>query len=82
MYASAHGSPSPRPILERFLIRQLEYRHPRGWLAFRVIAGLWNLGLGLLLLSYGYWPGLIPLLASPAIFWAAHRMWTRARARA
>jgi hypothetical protein len=77
MYASAHSSPPPRPILERLLIRQRDYRHPRRWLILRLIGGGWNLFLGILMLSYGYWLGLLPLLASPVIFWAAYRIWTK-----
>lgn len=79
MFASAHHTPAPRPILERFLIRPGEYRHPRFWLAFRLFGGVWNAFLGVVLLSYGYWFGLLPLAASPVIFWSAHRMWTRAQ---
>jgi len=80
MYASAHNTPPPRPIFERFLIRKREYRYPRAWLAIRMVCGSWNLCLGLLLLSYGYWIGLVPLAGSLLIFWTAHRMWTRAQA--
>jgi hypothetical protein len=77
MFASAYSSPPPRPFLERLLIRQRDYRHPRRWLVLRLIGGGWNLFLGILMLSYGYWLGLLPLLASPVIFWAAYRIWTK-----
>jgi CHASE2 domain-containing sensor protein len=81
MFASAYSTPPPRPFLERLLIRQRDYRHPRRWLVLRLIGGSWNLFLGILMLSYGYWLGLLPLLASPVIFWAAYAIWTRTRTR-
>ena len=68
MFASAYSAPPPRPFLERLLIRRWDYRHPRRWLVLRLIGGSWNLFLGILMLSYGYWLGLLPLLASPVIF--------------
>jgi hypothetical protein len=60
-----------RSILMRLLIRSWEYRHPQAWLAFRLVCGLWNLFLGALLLSYGYWIGLLALAGSALIFWTA-----------
>jgi hypothetical protein len=60
-----------RSLLMRFLVRSWEYRHPQVWLAIRLIAGLWNLFLGGVLLSYGYWIGIVPLAGSALIFWAA-----------
>ena len=60
-----------RSVLMRFLIRSWEYRHPQAWLAFRIICGLWNLFLGAVLLSYGYWVGLVALAGSALIFWTA-----------
>ena len=79
MYASTYGTPPPRSLLERFFIRRWEYHHPRRWLVLRLIGGTWNLFLGLLMLSYGYRLGLLPLLASPVIFWAGYLIWTRTR---
>jgi signal transduction histidine kinase len=58
----------------RFLVRSWEYRHPRAWGVFRFAAGVWNLILGVLLLSYGYWVGLVPLLGSVLIFWTVYRL--------
>jgi signal transduction histidine kinase len=58
----------------RFLVRSWEYRHPRAWGVFRFAAGVWNLFLGVLLLSYGYWVGLVPLLGSVLIFWTVYRL--------
>ena len=79
MVASAHPAPLPAPSrFERFLIRRWEYRHPDAWLTFRMLAGIWNAFLGILLLAYGfYWIALIPLAGSALIFWTAHRIWTK-----
>jgi len=69
---AGHG-PAPRPVLERLLIRSWEYRHPHAWIAFRMICGIWNLILGILLFAYGfYWIGLVPLAGSLLIFWTAY----------
>jgi signal transduction histidine kinase len=69
----AGNGPVPRPILERLLIRSWEYRHPHAWMAFRMICGIWNLVLGILLFAYGfYWIGLVPLAGSLLIFWTAY----------
>ncbi|MBV9792731.1 MAG: hypothetical protein JO016_02220 [Actinobacteria bacterium] len=79
MVASAHPTPPPAPSwLERFLIRRREYRHPHAWLAFRMIAGAWNVILGILLLAYGYYGlALIPLAGSALIFWTASWIWIK-----
>ena len=69
---AGHG-PAPRPVLERLLIRSWEYRHPHAWMAFRMICGIWNLILGIVLFAYGfYWIGLVPLAGSALIFWTAY----------
>jgi hypothetical protein len=74
MYAPTGNVPSPQPVLMRFLVRSWEYRHPRAWSVFRFAAGVWNLFLGVVLLSYGYWMGLVPLLGSVLIFWTVYRL--------
>jgi hypothetical protein len=35
-----------------------------------MIAGIWNLALGITLVSYGYLLGLVPLAGSALLFWA------------
>ena len=75
MYATANGAPPPRTRFERLLIRRWEYRHPHAWLTFRPIAGTWHFFLGCLLLTYGFWIGLLPLAGSALTFWAAYRIW-------
>jgi hypothetical protein len=74
MYAPTDNVPPSRSVLMRLLVRSREYRHPRAWAAFRLAAGVWNLFLGVLLLSYGYWVGLVPLLGSVLVFWTAYRL--------
>jgi hypothetical protein len=62
-----------RSVVMRFLVRSWEYRHPQAWVAFRLICGLWNLFLGAVLLSYGYWGvGFVALAGSALIFWTAY----------
>ena len=63
-----------QPVLMRLVVRSWEYRHPRVWAGFRFAAGVWNLFLGVVLLGYGYWVGLVPLLGSVLIFWTVYRL--------
>ena len=69
-----------QPLLMRFLVRSWEYRHPRAWLRVRLACGVWNLGLGVLLLASGQWLGsfawlgAIPLAGSALIFWTCYRL--------
>jgi hypothetical protein len=79
MFASAYSTPPPRPLLERLFIRRGEYRHPRAWLVARLIGAGWNLFLGILMLHYGIQLGLLPLLASPVIVFAAYAVWTKTK---
>jgi hypothetical protein len=74
MRAPADSTLPPRPVLMRLTVRSWEYRHPRAWAGFRFACGIWNLGLGVLLLSYGYWLGLVPLVGSVLIFWTVYRL--------
>ncbi len=75
MYAPTDNRRSSQPFLMRFLVRcSWEYRRPRLWAGVRFACGAWNLGLGILLLTYGYWVGAVPLLASPLLFWTGYRL--------
>jgi signal transduction histidine kinase len=74
MYAPTGDVTPSRSVLMRLLVRSWEYRHPRACAGFRFAAGVWNLVLGVLLLSYGYWVGLVPLLGSVLIFWTVYRL--------
>jgi signal transduction histidine kinase len=64
----------PQSVLMRLMVRSWEYRHPRVWAGFRFAAGVWNLFLGVVLLSFSYWVGLVPLLGSVLIFWTVYRL--------
>jgi len=64
----------------RFLVRSREYQHPNVWVQVRVACGIFNLGLGVLLLASGYWLGplawlgVLPLAGAALIFWTAYRL--------
>jgi len=66
----------------RFLVRPREYRHPHSWVRVRVACGVFNLGLGVLLLASGQWLGslawlgVLPLAGAALIFWTAYRLQT------
>src|SRR5271170_4910574 len=74
MYAPTGNVTPSRSVLMGLLVRSWEYRHPRAWAGFRFAAGVWNLVLGVLLLSYGFWLGLVPLVGSVLIFWTVYRL--------
>ena len=77
--------PPPRSALMRFLVRSREYRHPQAWVRVRVACGVFNLGLGVLLLASGHWLGplawlgVLPLAGAALIFWTAYRLQTSAQ---
>jgi hypothetical protein len=61
MRPSDENGALPRSILTKLLVRKWEYRHPRFFLRVRLASGLIDLALGILLLRYkSYW-GLLPL---------------------
>jgi len=80
MYAPADRVIPSRSVLMRFLVRSWEYRHPHAWVRVRVVCGVFNLGLGVLLLASGpwlgplAWLGLLPLAGAALIFWTARRL--------
>jgi len=69
-----------RSVLMRLLVRSWEYRHPRVWVRVRFACGIWNLGLGVLLLASGHWLGplawlgAVPLAGAALIFWTSYRL--------
>ena len=71
-----------RSVLMRFLVRSWEYRRPRLWVGVRVVCGIFNVALGVLLLASVRWLGplawlaAIPLAGAVLIFWTAHRLQT------
>ena len=82
MYAPNDNVPSPRSAIMRFLVRSREYRRPDAWVRVRVACGVFNLGLGALLLASGQWLGplawlgLLPLAGAALFFWTAYRLQT------
>jgi hypothetical protein len=86
MYATAGTIPPSRSALERLLIREFEYRHPRRYADVRIGCGIFNVVLGLALLATVHWTGplallgALPLAGAALIFWTARRLQTSARA--
>jgi len=82
MYTPTDNVPPSRSVLMRFLVRSREYRHPHAWVRVRVACGVFNLGLGVLLLASGRWLGplawlgVLPLAGAALIFWTAYRLQT------
>jgi len=82
MYAPTDDVPPSRSVLMRFLVRSREYRHPHAWVRVRVACGVFNFGLGVLLLASGRWLGplawlgVLPLAGAALIFWTAYRLQT------
>jgi uncharacterized membrane protein len=68
MYApNENGTPS-RSFLVKLLVRSWEYRYPRFFVSARFAAGAVQAVLAILLFSYGYWLGLLPLAAAAGAF--------------
>ena len=82
MDASTDNGPPSRSAQLRFLVKPQEYRHPHLWVRVRVACGIFNLGLGVLLLASGRWIGpfawlgALPLAGAALIFWTAYRLQT------
>jgi hypothetical protein len=82
MNAHVDNVPRSRSVPMRFLVRSREYRRPHMWVRVRVACGVFNLGLGVLLLAAGHWLGplawlgALPLAGAALIFWTARRLQT------
>jgi hypothetical protein len=78
MHGPTDNATPPRLVLMRLPVRSWEYRHPRTWVGVRFACAAFNLGLGLFILAYGYWPlaalAAIPLASSALIFWTGYRL--------
>ena len=80
MNAQVDNVPPSRSVLMRFLVRSWEYRRPQVWVRVRFACGIFNLGLGVLLLASGHWLGplaslgVLPLAGAALIFWTARRL--------
>jgi hypothetical protein len=73
MHATTSNVTPSRSVLTRFPPWSRLYRHPRVGMAVFLASGSWNFFLGILMLSYGYWLGLLPLVSSAVLFWAGTR---------
>lgn len=74
MQAPAGNVPPAPLVLTRLLIRSWEYRHPGAWAGVRLACGIFNAGLGVLLIFYGFWIGAVPLAGAALIFWTAYQL--------
>jgi signal transduction histidine kinase len=78
MHATASNVPSPQPVLMRLLVRSWEYRRPRLWVGVRLACGIFNVVLGVILLSSAHWLGpftwlaALPLAGAALIFWTVY----------
>jgi hypothetical protein len=78
MHAPTNNLSPPRSVLTvltRLPFWSRVYRHPHAWAGVLFASGSWNLFLGVLMLSYGYWLGLLPLAASALMFWIGYRLY-------
>jgi hypothetical protein len=73
MHAPTGNVTPSRSVLMRLPGWSRLYRHPRVGMAVFFTSGTWNLFLGILMVSYGYWLGLLPLVSSAVLFWAGTR---------
>ena len=80
MHASADSVRPSQPVLMRFLVRSREYRRPRFWAGVRVVCGVFNVALGVLLLALVHrlgaltWLAVLPLAGAALIFWTVYRL--------
>ena len=64
----------------RVLVRSWEYRRPHLWAGVRFGCGVFNVALGVLLVSSGpwigafAWLGLVPLAGAALIFWSVYQL--------
>ena len=86
MYATAGTIPPSRSVLERLLVRSWEYRRPRRYAGVRTVCGIFNVVLGVALLTSVHWAGslallgVLPLAGAALIFWTVYRLQASARA--
>jgi hypothetical protein len=83
MYAlNEKGVPISRSRLERIVIWwSVEYRYARAFATLRFAAGTWDVFLGILLCSYGYYWGAALLPAAVLLFWLGYRLTLAAQAQ-
>ena len=85
MYAPADSIPPSRSALMRVLVRPREYRRPGLWVGVRVVCGIFNVVLGIILIASARWLGplawlaAVPLAGAALIFWTARRLQSSAQ---
>jgi hypothetical protein len=75
MHAPTNNVTRSRSVLMRLPGWSSVLSHPRPWMGVLFASGSWNLFLGILMLSYGYWLGLLPLAAAAVLFWVGTRVY-------
>ena len=81
MDATNKNAPPPRSLLQKILIRSWEYRYPRLFWGLRCAGGVVLLALGLLLLSYSSWWGLLLLAGGAGAFLGGYRIYQITRSQ-
>lgn len=75
MHAPNENAIPPRSALMKLAVRRFEYRRPGVFIGVRFASGLFNVGLGVVALSLGYWLGLLPLAGAAGLFWTAAHLY-------
>jgi hypothetical protein len=81
MDATNENAPPPRSLLTKILIRSWEYRFPRLIWGLRAAGSVVLLALGILLLAYGSWWGLLPLAGAAGAFFGGRRIYQITRSQ-
>ena len=74
MNAPGENVAGAEPLVMRFLVRPVVYRHPRAWGGVCLAAGLWVFVLGVILCSYRFWWGAALMAVGGLELWIAYRL--------
>ncbi|MGD0706696.1 MAG: hypothetical protein ABSA02_43315 [Trebonia sp.] len=75
MHATNENPPRPRSLLAKIFVRSWEYRHRRLLWGARLAGGFICLGIGSVLLAYGYWWGLLALAGAAVATFGGYRVY-------
>ncbi len=67
-------TPPPSVLSRLHVIGSWDYQHPEVSVRTRVGAALFDLSLGLILVTHGYWIGAVPLVAAVLLLWSGKRV--------
>jgi hypothetical protein len=81
MRATNESPTPPRSLLMKISVRSWEYRNPRLLWHGRLAVGLICLGIGAVLLAYGYWWGLLALAGAAVAILGGYRIYQITRSR-